>query len=61
MIPRDVHGMPFRATGGSSDGDVIQIYIPLASVSVERKIVVSFADPELPTYGFSIKSTEEPL
>jgi hypothetical protein len=42
IIPRDSTAMPFKATGGSPDGDVIEVEIASASVSGKRTIEVGF-------------------
>ena len=45
VIARNQAAMPFAATGGSPDDDVIQIQIPSASVSTERTIVIHYYSP----------------
>lgn len=45
IIPRDENAMPFSVTGGSPDGDVIEVPVPPASVSSKRVIVVHYYSP----------------
>jgi alpha-glucosidase (family GH31 glycosyl hydrolase) len=45
VIPTDQNVMPFAVTGGSPDGDVIEVQIPSTPVSMERTIVVYYCSP----------------
>ena len=45
VIARNQGAMPFAVTGGSPDGDIIEIQVPSASVSMERTIVVHYYSP----------------
>jgi alpha-glucosidase (family GH31 glycosyl hydrolase) len=45
VVPRDQDAMPFSATGGSPDGDVIEVQVPSGPVSSQRVIVVHYYSP----------------
>lgn len=44
-IARDPNSMPFSVTGGSPDGDVIEVQVPSGSVSMERTIEIYYYSP----------------
>jgi hypothetical protein len=45
MIARDPDAMPFAVTGGSPDGDVIQVRILSASITQARTVVLHYYSP----------------